>query len=302
MGSFVIYGNEPWIMRRQKAGFKSKCNDPVYGYQEFDDIWDARDFLTAFNLFTDTVYAYLRVPDTKELAGKEYLKFLGELKNSTNKYLLVEVEKATEKDKGLAKIKEVATSVIAYPKITQAPMLWQQLDVILSEQNAKMDENAKKVLVDRLDYFHHEATNLITIENYISQLKYLGEWITVDDIVRNTPDLREAERFKLASFIAQGKVAKVLDEAARLKSERDFNVFGLLGILFKEYKVSYLAKLGYSVKQQNVFMNNMKNLEVSELVEGMNIISQKLADVRTGVYSEEEAFDIALTELICLKK
>ena len=302
MGCYVIYGNEPWAIRKQKENFKLRCENPVYGYQEFDAPYAAQSFLCTFNLFTDQLYATLCVPDTKMISSKDYLQFMSGLKENKSKYLLVIVDKVTEKDRGISKIKEVAT-VIPYSKITaKDKLLRQQVDYIVKQQDAVIEPAAVDMLLDRLDYSNHEETNLLTVENYIGQLKYLSDSITVDDVVRNTPDLREGKRFKIASMLAQGNIGQLLDEAERLKREKDFNAFGLLAILFKEYRVAYLSKLGYSVREQGAFSNTMGNMPVEKIVQGMNIIGAKLRDIKTGVYSEEEAFDITLTELVCLKE
>ena len=56
------------------------------------------------------------------------------------------------------------------------------------------------------------------------------------------------------------------------------------------------------MREQGAFSNTMGNMPVEKIVQGMNIIGAKLRDIKTGVYSEEEAFDITLTELVCLKE
>lgn len=296
MGSFVMYGDEPWIMRRQKERFKSCATDVTYGYKECLDIWDAKNFLLSYNFFADKLYAYVHVEDLKSVSSKEFLSFLDAIKNDNAKFILIETDKAAKAMEN--KVKAVATSVNAYPKIQKKEILLKQVDVILSEQDAQMEGEAKSVLIDRLAYFDHTATNLITIENSISQLKYLSELITADDVERNTPDLREGKKFYLAGHIAKKDLKSVLLEAERLKRNAGFNAFEVLGILHKEYRVAYLSLYGYSPNVQGVYSNSMKSLSEKQLVKGMNIISDKLRDIRTGIFTEDEAFQIALTELV----
>ena len=81
-----------------------------------------------------------------------------------------------------------------------------------TEAGACFTEDALKALAQRLDYLGNEVVNLITVDNYINQLKYLSDVIDVSDVVNNVPDMREGKRFELARLLTDGNTERVLEE------------------------------------------------------------------------------------------
>jgi DNA polymerase III delta subunit len=293
---YIIYGNEPWALKIQKERFRESCPNVEYGYGEGDSLAEAVSFLSSFNLMADSLRYCLSVDDTKSLTEKSALSFLEGLKEDNKKYLLIIIKKVTEKDRGLAKLKEFSV-VASYQKLSGNTAL-DKADEIARQQGAVFEQGALRALMERLDYKNREETNLLTVENYISQLKYISCPITLDDVERNVPDLREGKRFQLAALICSGNKAKLMEEAERLKAERDFSAFGILAILQKEYRVAYLAKLGYSPREQGAFSNSFKSYSEEELVRGLSVIAEAIRSIKTGIYSEKQAFDVAIASLV----
>lgn len=304
MGVVVIYGNEPWIMRRQKEAFKNKAEDLEFGYEEFTSPNDAANFLLTCNFFVERLYAYLRVDSVKEISGNDFLAFMSKIRDDNSKNLLIEVAKVKAKAdaKHVDALKKVALEVREFAKVTGMSVLKQNLDFICREQAANFTEGAKLKLLERLDYLHNEDVNLITVENYVGQLRYISSVVEEVDIINNVPDMVEGKRFLLASFIASGQVQRVLEEAGKLRLEQDFSAIALMGLLHREYRIAYLKNLGFSCEEQKVRGSRLSEFSLERLVSGLNIISERIKDVKTGVYDQYAAFDLCLMQLLSCKE
>lgn len=294
----VVYGTEPWIIRRFKDEFKQKVENMDFGFGEFAEPIECVNFLMTCNILCNRLYATLKVDSTKSISDKGFLDFLKNIKEDSTKNLFIEITKTTKGSaKDLKALAEVA-DVRELNKVSDMETLKANLDFICQEQLANLTEGAKFSLLERLDYMHNEEVTLITLENYVSQLKYLSDVVDETDILNNVPDLVEGKRFMLASFIANGKKQAVMREAAKLRMEKDFNAIALMGLLHREYRIAYLSSMGYGCKEQGVRANNLKNLSPEKLLEGANIIGERMRDVKTGVYTQEMAFDICLSQLM----
>lgn len=300
MGVYVIYGNEQLFLRNQRIAFKTQSANPEFEYGEFTEPGAAISFLTTYNLFSDELYAYLKVDTLKEVTTKSFLEFMKSI-SQQKKHLLVEVAKVKTKTdlKNLNKFEGIAC-VKEYSKTKDKRLLKQYFDNICKAHGTSFTEEAREQMLQRLDYEHNDAVDLVTVDNYVGQLKYLSSEIDETDVKNNVPDLREGKRFALACLIADGKAAQVFEEADKLKREKDYSAIGLLSLLHREYRISYLKKIGISTYEQKVYGGGNLAASMSEqrLLAGLNTISDFIRDIKLGVYDEVSAFDICLTQLL----
>lgn len=298
MSLFIVYGNEPWIIERQKGRFK-RLSSNEFGYAEFTSVPEAVLFLTAPNLFTDKLYACLEVDGIKDLTTKSFLTFAENIRDRKDQGLFVYVKKVKSDAKGLEKLKAAGALLMEYNKPKEKEKLMDCVNQICKEQNANFTEGAKFKLLEQLDYFNNESVTLITLENYIGQLKYLSSIVDETDIKNNVPDMREGQRFALATLIAKGLVQEALIEAERLKRENDFSGIGLMSLLYREYRIAYLLNsVGCSLREQKVYRSSLSDMDAERIVQGLNIITDLLMDAKTGVYDQSQAFDLCLSRLL----
>lgn len=295
---YVIYGNEPYMIRAQKERFKNQVGSE-FGYEECDNLAASQAFLSGMNLFSDTLYAYVEVDSITELTTKSFLAYIGEVKDRKDRNLLIYLRKVKSDAKGLLKLKEAGCHTHEYAKIPSLPKLLTYLTEMAKAVGTSFTEESLRLFTERMDYLGNESVNLIMLENQMEQLKYLGEVIDTSDILEHVPDLREGKRFALAGMISKKEVSAVKEEVIRLKRERDFSGMALMGLLHREYRIGYLMKgADCSLSEQKVRFCNVTSLKKGELVSGLKTISEHMQFVKTGVYTDEEAFDLCITMLL----
>lgn len=300
MGTVITYGSETYLLQKQKMMFKAMEGVMDCNLLETVNPSEAVEHLMSISFFSAKMYCYLKVESLKEIGDKSFISFLELIKSDNTKILLIEVEGVRKNDKNIKVLSELAQFRV-YEKYTSKADLATQVQKICAEKSVKMTPQALDVFLERTDYFRNDTVTLQTLANYIGQLQYLADEISEKQVCDVVPDLREAQRFALASYIVKGKRDLVFSEMRKLKAERDFSAIQLLSLLHREYRISYLAKLGFTPKQQNVWKDSCSDLTKEELVYGLNVITERLSDIKNGIYSEEEAFELCIIQLLARK-
>lgn len=295
---YIIYGSEPYMIRAQKAYFKGQA-ECEFGYEEFSDLPGAQNFLSGISLFTEKLYAYTEVDTITELTKKDFLSYVEEMKERKDKNLLIYLRKVKSDAKGLDKLREKGCFLQEYSKISRYVDLKAYVFDMAQKIGASFTSEAMDLFLARMDYLENESVNMITLENQIGQLKYLGEVIDTSDILENVPDLREGKKFALAGMISRKEVKKIKQEVIRLERDREFSGMGLMGLLHREYRIGYLLKSAEcSLSEQKVRFCNVTSLTKDELAGGLQIISECMQDVKNGIYTDVEGFELCVTRLI----
>lgn len=295
---YVVYGNEPYMIQLQKEKFKGRAGDEL-GYKECSDLLSAQSFLSGISLFSDTLYAYVEIDSITELSSKAFLAYAEDMKDKKDRNLLIYLRKVKSDAKGLVKLEAAGCYLHEYTKLANVSALTDYLKGMAQAIGANFTEESMRLFIERMDYLNNENVNMFTMKNQMEQLKYLSNVVDTSDILENVPDLREGKRFALASLIAKKEVVKVKTEVERLRRERDFNGMSLMGLLHREYRIGYLLKgANCSLSEQKVRFCNVTSLQEEELVSGLKTISEHMQFVKTGVYTDEEAFDLCITMLL----
>ena len=295
---YFMYGSEDYLMNRQRDAFKEKAKSGEY--KDFSNIFDALNFLNTLSFFTNMLFAYLTVEKFKELTEKTVLEGFESISKDPNKSLLICLRKSltAAEAKKLPKL-EGCMSIKEYTKY-RGSALTKAVDAICDEQEANLTADAKKELIDRLDYAGNDTVTLTTLENYIGQLKYLAPVVEKVDVENNVPDLRQGKRFQLAAIVASGDADSMKKEARRLELERDFSAIALLSLLQREYRIAYLLSKGISTKEQGVYRSSLPPLDTDTAFKCLTVTAERVRDIKTGVYDELTAWHLALTELVCI--
>lgn len=295
---YVFYGEEVFDIASQKQRFKDSFEE--MSYQEFTSVEEMMSYLYGESLFVDVLSCYLKVDSITALTTKNFLDFVDIMRDRKERQAFIYLSKVKTDAKGLTKLKDHSVTVVNCPKIANETALISRVKDMCKKQDACFTEDAIKELVARSDYLnkYNEDVNLFVLDNAISQLKYLSDEITKVDVENNFDDLRLGQRFKLASFIDKGDVSGVKREMERLEKEKDFKAIGLLSLLYREYRIAYLVKTGFSLKDIRVNWVNIERMDLDRLIKGLNIISEILADIKTGVFDDKTAFELCLSKLL----
>ena len=294
---YVVYGNEPYMIQLQKEKFKGRAGDEL-GYKECSDLLSAQSFLSGISLFSDTLYAYVEIDSITELSSKAFLAYAEDMKGKKDRNLLIYLRKVKSDAKGLVKLEAAGCYLHEYTKLANVSALTDYLKGMAQAIGANFTEESMRLFIERMDYLNNENVNMFTMKNQMEQLKYLSNVVDTSDILENVPDLREGKRFALASLIAKKEVAKVKTEVERLRRERDFNGMSLMGLLHREYRIAYLLSVGCTLTEQKVRFCNISALPEKEIFNGIKVITDCMQYVKTGVYTDAEAFELCVTELL----
>ena len=133
--------------------------------------------------------------------------------------MLIYIRKVRSDAKGIAAIKETGCFIREYKKISNITDLMAQMKKIcVPKQEHALQKMLLKLLRKRLDYLGNEVVNLITVDNYINQLKYLSDVIDVSGCGKQcTGYEREGKRFELARLLTDGNTERVLEETMPIK-------------------------------------------------------------------------------------
>lgn len=296
---YVIYGNEPYALSKQVTAYKARNSENIYGFETCKTLADAVTFLTEFNVFCNDRAAYLEVDGISEISNKDSLYVMKKIQDLQDKKLLIYIRKVRSDAKGIAAIKETGCFIREYKKISNITDLMAQMKSMCAEAGACFTEDALKALAQRLDYLGNEVVNLITVDNYINQLKYLSDVVDVSDVVNNVPDMREGKRFELARLLTDGNTERVLEETCRLKCDPKFSGIELMGLLHREFRIAYLSgTVGIPASEQKIRFIGLKNLKKESVYLGLNIVTECMQLVKKGVYTDMEAFDLCITRLL----
>jgi len=294
---YIVYGNEPYMVKLQKERFKGRANSE-FGYVEAENLLEAKNFLSGISLFADSLYAYVEVDSITSLTCKDFLSYVEEIRDKKDKNLFIYLRKVKSDAKGLQKLKEQGCYMQEYSKLSKYSELYSYLKKMSEEMGVSFKEDALMLFITQMDYFENEAVNMFVLKNQMDQLKYLGGIIDVEDVKEYVPDMREGKRFALAALIAKKESVKLWQEVARLKRNRDFSGMALMGLLHREYRIGYLLKgAGCSLSEQKVRICNVSTLEKEELAGGLQIITECMRDVKSGVYTDVEGFELCITRL-----
>lgn len=293
---YLMYGAEDFLLRRQKETFRQQAGE--FGYGEFTDVYEAVTHLSTTNFFTDKLYAYLVVEKFKEILDKGALNAFADIAKENDKNLLICYygSPTAAELKKLAKYSDLM-SILEYKKLKGAE-LKRAVDMLCKMQEANFTDQAKETLLSRLDYANNDSVTLVTVDNFIGQLKYLSPLVEKVDVENNVPDLTEGQRFKLSRMIVSGNSAAVIREADKLMAERDFSAIALLSLIFRDFRIAHLQNTGFSLSEQGVRFANLGKLPDKVCVKCMNTITGHIRDIKSDVYDEHTVFKLCLTELL----
>ncbi len=293
---YIMYGAEEYMLRKQKRSFKESAD--MTAYKEFTETYAALNYLDTLTLFSNTLWAYLQIDKAKEVYAKDHIERFNSIAADQEKHLLIHITGNVSK-KELQTLKSALQGAfIAGFEKYSASQLLEALSAICELENANFTDDAKAALIERLDYAGNDSVTLITMENYIDQLKYIADTVEKVDVENNVPDLRLGKRFELAKLISSGNTAAVMTEAERLERERGFSAMMLMGLLHREYRIAYLLALGYSLKDQAVSFSGLPHMQKDTAFGCLQIITERLRDIKTGVYEEKTAWRLCLTQLL----
>ena len=308
----LLYGNEIYDIDRNKVSFIQQGEKNGEETESFDN-----DFLEAYSYVNTPTFFSLKkraivVIDSLDVLKSDPVKeYLEEAKARTAAgFILLVYSKSIDakKMKYLSELeKEGGLMLLPCVKAKNAAVLKTRIEEFLAEDHVIFDPDALELFIDRLDYLKNEEINLVTYRNYICQLKYIAHErsVSVKDVEEIVPDLREGNQYALAKLIVTRNANAISKEIEKLLRTDDADVFTILGSLFREYRMAYKFNKGFDLKvikdKPPYIKPTLSVLSISELLNGMSIISNCLASVRMGTMDEENALKFCIASLCTTK-
>lgn len=294
----ICYGNEEYLKNEWKEKFLGLETDEM-GKDVFFTLEDAYNFISTPSFFTTRKRAVCYVDDLKALDNNTFKRYVKDTRNKTAQGELLII--IGDVKVGSKQFKDLSTTCQMLPclKLQNETKLLQKLSEILIRENANFTEGAKRLLLKRLDYLHNEEVTLLTISNYVGQLKYLSDIVDESDILQNVPDLQTGNQWNIAKILKSRDINALDAEMRKLDRGTDSNGFSLLGMLFREYRTAYKISLGYSLKDIGAYKPpTLQGIPDNILLHGMEIISDTQDKIRTGIFNEKSGIKFCLANLM----
>lgn len=245
---YLLTGNEPYLIkkwlndRKRKLSFADmnflqteKLDISHLEYCEVCPMMDAQKIL---------------VWECEKFSSTDLVEQIIKLADDNDTLSFIVFERKTDKRSKFYKNMKQRNLVVSCEKLGKAKLAAFVKNEI--EKNAStITPEVLDFLLQRLDYDNEEVT-LFTVQNWVRQLCFAEENITISGIETFLPEKIDAKIFSIFSFLMEGDKKSAFIHTFEALKEKESDAIGLLSLLLRNFRIAF---------KRQVLLNEGKTLE-----------------------------------------
>ena len=276
----IVYGNEPYLIDREKQSVLSGLYVPEMNYLKSDKFdKDTITFLNTYPMMPDTKrQAFLDIDKMSVLDTEEFREYLEEPVKTSDLFILIrEYDGRTKfgkflKESGYLK----ACNKLSSNEDVQKVILYE-----LKKTGARITADAMAELLKRENYLDSEDVTLLSIISDIHAVCVIDKDITLPVIQTYIQSHEVADRFALAKMIQSNDIASLVKQTMLLSKD---DLIGTLALLLREYRIAWKNNFA---KLQSVKYVTFKGMNIHDSLKAMGILQDAIDSIKSGGAIEE---------------
>ena len=203
----IFYGNEPWLISKEKERIVSGLSLPEMNLLSFQ-MWgnDVLDALQTLPFIDERRVVILDLEKPSSLDCKSFKAYLGNPSNTAD--LIIQLREADLRTKFCAELKKGGFITIR-DKFKDEISLINEIGSYLKEKEATMTKEALSLFLHRENYFELPEITFFTLANDLDTLISINKSISKEMVAQFIPDNATVNDFALAKLILSGNATAV---------------------------------------------------------------------------------------------
>lgn len=290
MPVILVYGDEPYMVEREKAAVTS--GGGMTRLQEFTP--DTLHLLRSPSLF-GPARVLSEIDTLKKLDNDVFFGYVEDPADDAT--LLIIVRKVDERLKVFSRIKKNENILIKKCDKVSEKTFVSFLQGIFKRRERAIEDVAFRLLVERLNYQDADV-NMYTCGNAVTNLlDATDDAITVADIDRFFPEEEVFNRFKIAPLLEKKDMDSLYKAAVTLT--KDPGAIPFLMLLQRELRVAYKSR-HFKLAEIGAKGASFRSMSEETLVSAMGIVSNTVVALKLSDIPEEIAVAHCFRQIVNL--
>jgi len=293
----ILYGNEPWLISKEKETIVSALSMPEMNFNSFQ-MWgnEVIESLNTLPFIDERRVVVLDLDKPSSLDCKSFKAYLEHPSNTAD--LVIILREADFRTKFCADLKKSGLVNIC-DKFKDEFSLVKEIGYYLNTQKATMTKEALSAFLHRENYFELSEITFFNLANDLDTLISINKSISREMVEQYIPDNTTVNDFALAKLIVS-KDATVVRNHINMVSDSD--TMRILALLLREYRITYKA-LYFKEPEIGVKFVSLKNkLSKSYLISAIEICTTAMDDIKAGRLGSDYALKVITGKLMALEK
>ena len=293
----IFYGNEPWLISKEKERIVSGLSLPEMNLLSFQ-MWgnDVLDALQTLPFIDERRVVILDLEKPSSLDCKSFKAYLGNPSNTAD--LIIQLREADLRTKFCAELKKGGFITIR-DKFKDEISLINEIGSYLKEKEATMTKEALSLFLHRENYFELPEITFFTLANDLDTLISINKSISKEMVAQFIPDNATVNDFALAKLILSGNATAV---RCHINMVSDSDAMRIIALLLREYRIAYKA-LYFKESEIGVKFVSLKNkLSKEHIISSIEICTSAMDDIKAGRLGCEYALKVVTGKLLALGK
>lgn len=293
----ILYGNEPWLISKEKEQMISHLSMPEMNLNSFQ-IWgdDALECLRSLPFVDEKRVVVLDLEKPSSLDCKSFKDYLKNPSSSAD--LVIILREADFRTKFCSELKKSGLITIC-DKFKDEVSLIKEIGRYLNMQGVTMAKDALSNFLHRENYFELPEITFFNLANDLDTLISIDKSISIEIVERFIPDNSTVNDFALAKLIVSGNATAVRNH---INMVSDSDTMRIIALLLREYRIAYKS-LYFKEAEIGVKFVSLKNkLSKERLISSIEICTLAMDDIKAGRLGSEYALKVVTGKLLALEK
>ena len=298
----LLWGNEPYGIRKRREKALKGLSLQEMNYSVYDGSFDSaiKNACLVYPFMDSKRVVVLNVSSLSDLETKEFEEYL-KAPSATTELLII----ADNVDKRKKTFKKLSDLGCVYPcdKVNDND-LKKVLQYEISSRGAQITEVAYAEFCKRCSYQDNDDMNILGMLSFIDSMVSVSKEITPELVERFVPKYEEPNVFGLTALIKKNDVDGLYRELSLIEASSDEQI-KTLSLLLRDYRIAYKLKLFEKTevadRPQSV-RTSFSDYSMSELISCMEILTNTIADIKSGKMPSDFALRSASIKLITINK
>lgn len=291
----IYTGVERLLIERMVSKDKRMVDFPEYGYHSFEEMGTGvKDFFTSVG-FSNVKVALVTLDKIDGLDNPIFKNFL--LDQSENGDYLIVVVRSCDKRKSIYKDCDKRGLVTVCDKLTDKNLLMQFLLREILSYGGRITPGAMELFLERTRYLDDEAVTLYHLTGLLKDLVDYQTDIDESAVSKIVPENILNNVFSLSKLLLHGDMESVFKQLPGL--QKDSGSIAVLSALLREFRIAQKVKDGFGKSEIGLRYGSVTFESLSDecVVFCIELITQTIANIKSGVLLEKEALTFAMVEL-----
>lgn len=271
----IMYGEEPYKVLLFKNKLKEGITVPDFNIL-LTEKWgeEEEDFAFAYPMMDAKKLIIVDLDDIKLLNTPAFENYIENPCNTCD--VLIYVRKVDARTSIFKKLKQknFLYECVKYTDKELSLLVMKSLESL----GASITDEALKEFLVRKNYMM-EGVNFYNLLSDLQTMISVDKVVTLDMVKTYVKANEEGNRFTIINHILSKNGDLLLKEISLTPKGDEI---AILSLLLREYRIGYKAKY-FDSKEMNVYKVVLKDLSTKELINGLEVLTQSIRNIKTGL-------------------